>query len=195
VGLNYLFAEFASWKKENDAFYEELKEHEAMLFDRFYPVYEVMTHIVKEVAAEHLAFDESLKKIFDVGFAFLHDQFETCKIYLDTDFHQDFHAFLEYESIVNYILYIEDVRYELEEKKVEYDDTLIEELLDELENIIETRKPVEGNLGLYVDGKVSAIIGDHKMDFYGIIDIFADVAETLGLYLFEDDEIVIGKEI
>jgi hypothetical protein len=193
--MDYLFSEYASWKKENAFFYEELKEHETMLFDRFYPVYEVMNHIEKEVAAEKLKFDEDLKKIFDVGLAFLHEQFETCKIYLDTDFKKDLHAFLAYESIVNYILYIEDVRYELVEKNLEYDDQLVEELLDELEAIIDQRQEIAENFGLYVDEKVNRIIGDHSMDFYGIIDIFTDVAETLGLYLFEDDEIVIGKDI
>jgi translation elongation factor EF-G len=193
--MDYLFSEYASWKKENAFFYEELKEHETMLFDRFYPVYEVMNHIEKEVAAEKLKFDDDLKKIFDVGLAFLHEQFETCKIYLDTDFKKDLHAFLAYESIVNYILYIEDVRYELVEKNLEYDDQLVEELLDELEAIIDQRQEIAENFGLYVDEKVNRIIGDHSMDFYGIIDIFTDVAETLGLYLFEDDEIVIGKDI
>jgi hypothetical protein len=193
--MEYLFSEFASWKKENESFYEELKEHEAILFDRFYPVYEVMNHIVKEVGTGNLKWDADLKKIFDVGLAFLHDQFESCKIYLDTDFKKDLHAFLAYESIVNYILYIEDVRYELEEKQLEYDDLAMEKLLDELEEIIDRKKPVNRNLGLYVDQKINQIIGDNKMDFYGIIDIFNDVAETLGLYLFEDDEIVLGKEI
>jgi hypothetical protein len=193
--MDYLVSEFNSWKKENEPFYEELKEHETLLFDRFYPVFEVMSHIQKEVAADRLKWTDDLKKIFDVGLAFLHDQFESCKIYLDTDFKQDLHHFLAYESIVNYILYIEDVRYELEEHKLEYDDLLMEKLLDELEEIIDRKKPIDSNLGLYVDQKVNQIIGDNKLDFYGIIDIFTDVAETLGLYLFEDDEIVLGKEI
>jgi len=193
--MDYLVSEFNSWKKENEPFYEELKEHETLLFDRFYPVFEVMSHIQKEVAADRLKWTDDLKKIFDVGLAFLHDQFESCKIYLDTDFKGDLHHFLGFESIVNYILYIEDVRYELEEHKLEYDDLLMEKLLDELEEIIDRKKPIDANLGLYVDQKVNQIIGDNKLDFYGIIDIFTDVAETLGLYLFEDDEIVIGKDI
>jgi len=92
-------------------------------------------------------------------------------------------------------LYVEDVRYELKEKNIEYDERIADELLDRLENILVTRKMPEEDLGLYVDDRVNALIGDHDREMYGIIDIFNDVAETLGLYLYEDDDIVIGKDI
>jgi len=193
--MNDLFSEFDSWKNENQGFYEELREHEAMLFDRFYPVWEVLNHIQKQVVADVLKWDDDLRKIFDVGLAFLHDQFETAKIYLETNFNNDFHAFLTYESIVNYVLYVEDVRYELEEKNAKYDEDLAEKLLDELEDIITKNKEIDANLGLYVDDRVNAIIGDNDAEMYGIIDIFNDVAETLGLYLYENDDIVIGRDI
>jgi hypothetical protein len=192
--MESLFSEYESWKKENEALYEELHEHDTLLFDRFYPVYEVMSQIDRQVTGGSLELDESLKKIFDVGFAFLHDQFETVKMYLETNFKNDLHAFLEYEAIVNDLLFIEDVRYEMQEKNLDYDNEMIEDLLDELEAIIDERKPVESNLGLYIDGKLSQILGERKMDFYGIIDIFSDVAETLGIYLYEDEDIVIGKD-
>lgn len=193
--MEYLFTEFVSWKNENQEFYEELREHEAMLFDRFYPVFEVLNHIQKQVDGGSLKLDEDLKKIFDVGLAFLHDQFESAKIYLETNFKGDFHAFLEYESVVNYILYAEDVRYELEELEADYDEDAMEAFLDELESIISEKKPIDPNLGLFVDGRLGDLIGDHDSEMYGIIDIFNDVAETLGLYLYENDDIVIGRDI
>lgn len=193
--MEYLFTEFDSWKNENQDFYEELQEHEAVLFDRFYPVFAVLEQIEKQVMDQTLKMDEDLQKIFDVGLAFLHDQFESCKIYLETTFQNDFHAFLEYEKVINFVLFVEDVRYELQEKNADYDDTAAEELLDKLEGIITEHQPIDENLGLYVDDRVNALIGDHDPDMYGIIDIFTDVAETLGLYLYENDDIVIGKDI
>lgn len=193
--MNYLFAEYESWKKENEEFYQELQEHEAMLYERFYPVYEVMSQICGQVKKETLELTDDLKKIFDVGFAFLHDQFETAKMYLETNFKNDFHHFLDYESIVNYLLFIEDVRYEMQEKHLEYNDEQIEDLLDELSEIIDKQKPIPENFGLYIDEKLSQVMGDSEAEFYGIIDIFMDVAETLGIYLYEDEDIVIRKDI
>lgn len=193
--MNYLFSEYESWKKENDDFYQELQEHETMLHERFYPVYEVMSQIYNQVSKNTLELTEDLKKIFDVGFAFLHDQFETVKMYLETNFKNDFHHFLDYESIVNYLLFIEDVQYEMQEKHLEFDAEEIERLLDELSEIIDEHKPIPDNFGLYIDEKLNQIMGDNEAEFYGIIDIFMDVADTLGISLYEDEDIVIGKDI
>lgn len=191
----YLFTEFDSWKTENADFTEELREHEAVVFDRIYPVLEVLNQIETRVGSGSLPLDADLRKIFDVGFAFLSEQVDTCRMYLETYFKNDLHAFLEYESVINYILFVEDVRYELEEKKVKYDEDAAEALLDELEGIIAQKQPVSESLGLYVDDRVNRIVGDNDSDMYGIIDIFTDVADTLGIALYEDDEIVIGKDL
>ena len=191
----YLFSEFVSWKTENADLLEELREHEAVVFDRIYPVLEVLNQMEKRVGSGSLAMDADLRKIFDVGFAFLSEQVDTCRMYLETYFKNDLHAFFEYESVINYVLFVEDVRYELEEKNVKYDEDAAEALLDELERVIAEKQPVSENLGLYVDDRVNRIIGDNDSDMYGIIDIFTDVADTLGIALYEDDEIVIGKDI
>lgn len=195
MAVEYLFSEFDSWKNENQALYDELREHETVLSDRFYPVFAVLEHIESQVREQKMAFDEDLRKIFDVGLAFLHDQFETCKMYLETNFKGDLHAFLDFETVVHYILYVEDVRYELREKAIEYDEQSAEDLFDFLEEILVSHKWPEEDLGLFVDDRIRVLVGDHAADLYGIIDIFNDVAETLGLFLYEDDDLVIGKDL
>jgi hypothetical protein len=193
--LDALLNEFKSWKKENQPLYLDLKAHESLLFDRFYPVFTVLDHILQETTAKRMKLDSDLIKIFDVGLAFLNDQFESCKIYLSTNFHNDIHELMKYDSVINYVLFAEDVRYELEEKQRKYDKDTLDKLCDKLENIIDKQLPVDGNLGLYVDEQIRVICGDNELDFYGIIDIFSDIADTLGITLYEDEEIVIGKDI
>ena len=193
--METILKEFRFWRAENYPFYRELKEHGSLLFDRFYPVFAVMDFIEQETSAKRMRPDSDLTKIFDVGLAFLHDQFESCKIYLKTNFHDDLHAFLEYDRIINYILFIEDVRYELEEKHRKYDNKTLEKLLDKLEDIIDKKMLTDDNLALYVDEQIRLVTEENKLDFYGIIDIFSDVADTLGLTLYEDEDIVIGKDI
>jgi len=193
--MDYLFKEYLAWITENHEFYMELKEHESPLYDRFLPVYAVLDHIYREVRGDKMQFDGDLKRIFNIGLEFLHDQFETCKLYLETKFHQDLHAFMEYAEIINAILFVEDVRFELEEKEIDYPAEKLEDLLDRLEQIIEEKGGAGETVALYVDSVVNDVIGEADFELYGIIDIFVDVAETFGLFLFEDEEIVLGKDI
>jgi hypothetical protein len=192
--MDYLFREYLAWIAENNDFYMELKEHETMLYDRFLPIYAVLDHIYREVKSDRMQFDADLERIFHVGLEFLHDQFDTCKLYLETRFKGDLHAFLVYAPVVSHILFVEDVRYELKEKGFDEDERL-DRLLDHLEMILEERGEVDENLGIYVDSVVKDVIGDADFELYGIIDIFMDVAETFGLYLFENEDIVLGKDI
>ncbi|MDP3130445.1 MAG: hypothetical protein Q8N15_03800 [Bacillota bacterium] len=193
--MDYLFREYLAWIAENHEFYMELKEHESMLYDRFLPIYAVLDHVYQEVKSDKMQFDGDLKRIFNVGLEFLHEQFDSCKLYLDTKFQGDLHAFLEYDAIVNDILFVEDVRYELVEKQAKYDEKKLEDLLDQLEAILDEKAEIDENIGVYVDSVIKDVIGEAEFELYGIIDIFMDVAETFGLYLFEDEEIVLGKDI
>jgi len=193
--MTELFKEYLSWMKENQDFYMELKEHELSLYDRFMPIYEVLNHIYSGVQNQTLESSDDLEKIFSVGFEYLHDQIETCKIYLNTYFHDNFHLFMEYDEVFSTLLYIEDVRYELAEKDVQVSDQAISDLIDEIEVILQEQKAIPDNFVLYVDDSIKSILGTQTFDFYGIIDIFIDVAETFGLYLFEEEDVVIGKDI
>jgi hypothetical protein len=166
-----------------------------MLYDRFLPVYAVLDHIYQEVKGDKMQFDTDLQRIFNVGLEFLHDQFETCKLYLETQFKGDLHAFLERGQIVSYILFVEDVRYELVEKAGGHNDEKLLELLERLEGFLDVRTEIDENIGIYVDSVVKDVTADAEFELYGIIDIFMDVAETFGLYLFEDDEFVLGQDL
>lgn len=193
--MEELLKEFHSWDQENSAFYHELAHHESVLYDRFRPVYEVLRHIYTEITEKRLEASDDLDKIFSVGMEYIHDQFQTCKLYLDTYFANDFHQFLEYDKIVSALLYLEDVRYELDEKKLKVNEAEIEMLVEELELMLEEKRPVPETFTLYVDDVLQQALKDVSFQFVGIIDIFVDVAEALGLYLDEEDEILIGKEI
>lgn len=190
-----MFKEYLSWVKENENFYLEIKEHNLSLYDRFMPVYEVLTHIYSGIENKTMEKDDDLEKIFSVGFEYIHDQFEMCKIYLTTYFHDDFHLFMDYDEVFSILLYIEDVRYEFAEKKFKVNEKMLNDLIDEVESIVQEQKPIPENFMLYVDDVIKSLIGDQAFDFYGIIDIFIDVAETLGLYLYEEEDITIGKDI
>jgi len=188
--------EFEAWDKENHEFYDELQEHDSVLFERFLPVYAVLDTLSKQTRLGELdANDDDIDKIVSVGLEFLNEQFDTCKLYLETKFAGDLHQFLEYDRVVNSMLFIEDLKYELEEKHARYNREILENLQDELEEFMNTKAEIKPELNLYVDDKVNQIIGNRHFKMEGIVDIFVDIATTLGLELFVEDDILIGKDI
>jgi len=190
-----LYQEYASWVKEIEDFYLELKEHHLSLYERFMPIYEVLNYLFLNTQNKKLEPSDDIERIFTVGYEYLHDQIAQCKIYLDMSFHGDFHEFMHYDELISLLFYIEDLRYELSEKSVKYNEEAIEEMITDIEGIIESKGIIPENYTLFVDDKIKSILEDQSFDFYGIIDIFVDVAETLGIYLYEDTDFTIGKDI
>ncbi len=189
------FSEYVAWDKENHEFYDELQEHDSVLYDRFLPVYSVLNELYHQAKAGDTEATDDIEKIVSVGLEFLHEQFDTCKLYLESKFQGDFHRFLDYDKVVNAMLFIDDLKYELEEKQAEYDRDSLERLQDELEAIIDQKAEIKPELTIYIDDKVKRIISNQSFELYGIVDIFADIADTLGIELFSEDEILIGKDI
>lgn len=190
-----LFQEYASWVKEIEDFYLETKEHEMSLYDRFMPIYEVLNHIYLGVSEKTLELTDDLEKIFSVGFEYLHDQIESCRMYLEMYFQNDFHEFMEYDGVMATLFFLEDIRYELTEKDIEVDPEKINQLTDEIETMLHDHQPIPEGFVLYVDDVIKNLLEGQDFEFYGIIDIFCDVAEALGVYLYEEEDLTLGKDI
>lgn len=193
--MERLVADYRAWKSEQESFLEELEHHETMIFDRWLPVLAVLDHIMDRWKQKKLKPSLELETIVETGSAFLNEQLQTAKLYLDTAFHGDLHQFLEYETVVCYLLTIDDVRYELAEKNATIDTEGFLALQDELESILDEQKEIPEALGIYVDDRVKSLSGTHYDSFYGIIDIFMDVADTLGIDIYESEDVVLGHDV
>ncbi|MDD5293815.1 MAG: hypothetical protein PHW40_05845, partial [Candidatus Izemoplasmatales bacterium] len=99
--MEQMLKEFRMWRAENRAFYEQLAEHDALLTQRFRPIYEVLDYLTTEIDHQRLEAIDDYLPFFQVGLAFLNDQQQTCKLYLEPVFQDDIHAFLKYERIIN----------------------------------------------------------------------------------------------
>ncbi|QLY40409.1 hypothetical protein HF295_05915 [Hujiaoplasma nucleasis] len=193
--MNERLKEYQSWYLENKDFYDHLESHNSILYTRFKPVYEVLLFLFQEYKDQD-SLDDDIDKIIQVGLEYLYQQFFTCNIYLEKFFNHDFHHFMHYDTLINYLLFIEDLRYELAEQKIQFDEEEMENLLEELEEIITEKKDIPDNYNVYIDSRLLDVIQEKQYEFHSIIDIFVDIALTLGLDLDEEeDEIVIGKEI
>ncbi len=193
--MKRIIREYNQWLKDNQHFILHLRGHDSSLYTRVSPIYEVLNHFKEEYEDGILESDEDVMKIFQVGLEYLHSQVETCRIYLENTFHQDFHHFLEYEQIIGYLLYIEDLRYELEENEVSYDKHTMDQLIDFLEDLMADKAEIPENINLYVDSEIHKIADFSKWNFQSIIDIFVQIAETVGIELYIESDYVVGKDI
>ncbi|MGD9762066.1 MAG: hypothetical protein AB7U52_06525 [Candidatus Izemoplasmatales bacterium] len=193
--MEKLFKEYSGWLSDNRDFYEHLKGHDSALYFRLQPVYDVLYHLYEEYKTHMNDATEDIEKIFQVGLEYLNMQFFTCLIYLNKTFEKNFHAFLEYDKVINYSLFVEDLKYELVEKSIKYDNQELEKLSGFLDDIIENKKPIPDNLNLYVDGKIHKIIEADDYHFTGIIDIFVEIGDALGISFDEDLDYIIGDEL
>ncbi|MFW5889147.1 MAG: hypothetical protein ACOCUD_02080 [Bacillota bacterium] len=191
--MTEIINEYQSWLSENKSFYNKLKAHKSVLHTRFYPVYEVLKHLYNEYKDEEI--NEDIEKIFQVGLEYIHLQFFNCKIYLEKNFGNDFHEFLIYDRVINYLLFIEDLKYELTEQKIDYDEAALEDLFEELDNYISKKLPVPDTLNVYVDSKLAKIIDLDEYNFNSIIDIFVEIGNTIGLNFDEEEDIYLGKDV
>ena len=192
--MKELINEYKLWVKENQDFIEQLKNHDSSLYTRIMPIYEVLNFLYGEYVDNSENMDSEIFKIFQVGFEYLHSQIFVSKVYLEQTFDNDFHKFIEYNSIIGYLLYIEDLRYELKEHNLSSDNEIINNLVIYLENFITNKDDIPDNINLYVDTEVHKLI-DGSLNFHSIIDIFVEIAETLGIDLYYETDYIIGKEL
>ncbi|MDD3129476.1 MAG: hypothetical protein PHF05_00835 [Candidatus Izemoplasmatales bacterium] len=192
--MKKLLKEYQSWLIENKKFYEHLKNHNSSLYTRFQPVFDVLNHLHHEFQ-ENNEYTEDIEKIFQVGLEYINLQFFTCKVYLEKTFNSDFHQFLSYDQVISYSLFVEDLKYELIEKSIDYDGEELEKLSNYLQEIIEEKKEIPDNLNLYVDSRIHRVIKEDDYHFTGIIDIFVEIGDALGIEIDEDLEYVVGEDI
>jgi len=168
--------------------------NKSVVYDRLEPIYTVLNYIY-DLLVEEKELDDDLDTIFQAGFTYLHSQFEIIRIYYETLFQSQCDDFVNYSEMVLYLLYIYDIRTDMENNNIDSDIAELNELETCIENmIIERRNDFD-----YIKDKMNETlkIVSSKMDYdyVSIVDIFVEIAENLGIFIYEDNDLVIGKEI
>ena len=191
---NIIYKDYASWKIENHEVIDIFQKNGSVIYDRLDPVLSVLDYVYDHLV-EGNEVDEDLDTIFKAGFSYLHSQFETIKIYFETLFQSQCDDFVNYSEMVLYLLYIYDIRTDMENNEIDSD---VEEL-NELETCIENMIMERRNDFDYIKGQMNdtlkIVFNKMNYEYVSIIDIFVEIAENLGIFIYEDDELLIGKEI
>lgn len=192
--FDIILKDFANWKLENDELIERFRAIDSKIYRRLEPVIAVLNYTYQR-AINQGTLNEDLETIFNVGLNYLNTQFEVIKIYYQTLFESKCHEIEEFGILVNYLLFINDFRSDLERfedyveiEKLDEVETLIEDMIAQRDNDVDTAKEA-------LDKAVMSVAKLLDYEYTPIIDIFYEIAKSLGIGLSDDDHSIIGKDI
>ncbi len=192
--FDIILKDFANWKLENDELIERFRAIDSKIYRRLEPVIAVLNYTYQR-AIHQGALNEDLETIFNVGLNYLNTQFEVIKIYYQTLFESKCNEIEEYGILVNYLLFINDFRSDLERfedyveiEKLDEVETLIEDMIAQRDNDVDTAKEA-------LDKAIMSVAKLLDYEYTPIIDIFYEIAKSLGIGLSDDDHSIIGKDI
>jgi hypothetical protein len=189
-----IYRDFASWKIENHEVIETFHKNESIIYDRLEPIYSVLNHIY-DLLVEEKEIDDDLDTIFQAGFSYLHSQFEIIRIYFETLFQSHCDDFVNYSEMVLYLLYIYDIRTDMENNDINSDISELNELETCIENMIMERRADFDYIKDQMNETLKIVFSKMDYDYVSIVDIFVEIAENLGIFIYEDNELVLGTDI
>ncbi len=164
------------------------------IYERLEPVYAVVEHIY-DMAVEQEPLDEDLETIFNIGFQYLHAQFSVIKIYFESLFQSNCEDFEEYNEMLLYLMYIFDIRTDLENHAVNSDFESLSNAETYIENMIMERRQDYDYVRNLMNEALKDVFDHIEYEYVSIIDIYVEIAENLNIFLYEDDEFVIGHDV
>jgi hypothetical protein len=190
----FVLKDYASWKIENYEMLGKMKQNENPIYDRLEPVYVVLEHLY-DMACSTEELDEDLENIFNVGFQYLYSQLNIIKIYFENLFKSNCDGFDEYSEMLLFLLYIFDLRADLESHDIDSDLEVLNSTETYIENMIMERRQDFDYVREMMNKAMKYVFGLTDYEYVSIVDIYVEIAENLGIFLYEDDELIIGKEV
>ena len=165
-----------------------------MIYQRLEPVFVVLDHIYT-LACETEKLDEDLDTIFEIGFNYLNAQFNVIKIYFESLFSSKCDDFQEYSEMLLFLIYIFDIRTDLENHGYDSDMDALNNAETYIENMIMERRDDYDYVRDMMNEALKSVFNSIDYEYVSIIDIYFEIAENFGIYLFEENELVLGEDI
>lgn len=191
---SFILKDYASWKIENYDMIELFKKNNNIIYQRLEPVFLVLDHIY-DLACDEQELDEDLDTIFNIGFNYINSQFSVIKIYFESLFKSDCEEFENYSELVLYLIYIFDVRSDLENHGFDSDMTSLNNAETYIENMIMERRQDKDYVRNMLNESLKTVFDTIDYEYVSIIDIYVEIAESFQIYVYENEEFVIGQDI
>lgn len=191
---SFILKDYASWKIENHEMLTLFKKNDNIIYERLEPVFLVLDHIY-DLACDEQELDEDLDTIFNIGFNYVNTQFNVIKIYFESLFQSNCEDFQDYSEFVLYLIYIYDVRTDLENHGFDSDMETLNNSETYIENAIMERRNDKEYVRNMLNESLKVVFDTIDYEYISIIDIYVEIAENFGIYMFEDEELVIGQDV
>lgn len=153
--------DYKNWFKNKQELIHHFMHHNSIIFTRVENVIKTLNFISK-LKEEELNDDYSV--IFDCGYSYIYQIVGEVELYLDKYFNNNMHEFLNYEPIINYSLYLNDLKEALIEDE-SYSEELnneINQINNNIENILSQRRQFILRVLEEYDNRILALIDPNK---------------------------------
>lgn len=138
--------DYKNWYASKQEFIHHLKHHDSIIMNRVWNVFVTLNYITT-LKEEEL--NEDYDVIFDCGYSYIYSIVGEMELYLSKYFNDNMHQFLNYELLLNYSLYLNELKGTLIENE-DFNEDANEEfnkIIDEIESIVKNKQP-------YTDAKI-----------------------------------------
>ena len=188
--LENQYLDYASFKKTNEKIINYLVSKNSKIIARFRYVLMVVDYLFDKVVYEKQKLSIEEEECFEVGYQYVFDRFNTICLIAEHVFNNNYDAMEHYAKSINLLLYIIDFEDEIDsldgDHKTEH--KKFADLEDSVMQMIENKTQVPDELFALVDDISLAVFDGLGIDYYGITDIFYDIAIELGLIEEDDDD-------
>jgi hypothetical protein len=154
--------DYKNWIKSKHELLHHLQHHNSIILSKVENVIKTLNFIAQLKEEE---MNEDYSVIFDCGYSYIYQLVSDVELYLDKYFNNNMHQFLEYELLINYSFYLNDLKYALLENE-SYTETINEEfnyINNNIENILQTKRQfIERVLDDY-DNRIIAVINTNEV--------------------------------
>jgi hypothetical protein len=188
--LENQYLDYASWKKTNEKLIDFLIKKNSKIIARFRYVLMVVDYLFDKVVYERMKLSIEEEEVFEVGYQYIFDRFNTIQLVAEHVFNNNYDAMEHFAKSINLLFYILDFEDEIDSLEGDHKEEhkRFADLEDNVMQMIETRIQVPDEYYALVDDISLAVFDGLGVNYYGITDIFYDVAIELGLIEESDDD-------
>ena len=188
--LENQYLDYASWKKTNEKLIDFLIKKNSKIIARFRYVLMVVDYLFDKVVYERMKLSIEEEEVFEVGYQYIFDRFNTIQLIAEHVFNNNYDAMEHFAKSINLLFYILDFEDEIDSLEGDHKEEhkRFADLEDNVMQMIETKIQVPDEYYALVDDVSLAVFDGLGVNYYGITDIFYDVAIELGLIEESDDD-------
>lgn len=188
--LENQYLDYASWKKTNEKLIDFLIKKNSKIIARFRYVLMVVDYLFDKVVYERMKLSIEEEEVFEVGYQYIFDRFNTIQLVAEHVFNNNYDAMEHFAKSINLLFYILDFEDEIDSLEGDHKEEhkRFADLEDNVMQMIEAKIQVPDEYYALVDDISLAVFDRLGVNYYGITDIFYDVAIELGLIEESDDD-------